>query len=59
MDAAMIDAEHHRGLERLYATAPITQWYGTRILISDGQAEVRSGVFARSAISLDPTIGYA
>jgi uncharacterized protein (TIGR00369 family) len=37
----MIDAEHHRSLERLYAAAPITQWYGTRILISDGQAEVR------------------
>src|SRR5262245_9219858 len=37
----MIDAEHHRRLERLYAAAPITQWYGTRILIGDGQTEVR------------------
>jgi uncharacterized protein (TIGR00369 family) len=37
----MIDAEHHRKLERLYAAAPITQWYGTRILITDGQAEVQ------------------
>lgn len=37
----MIEAEHHRKLERLYAAAPITQWYGSRILISDGQAEVR------------------
>ena len=37
----MIDAEHHRKLERLYAAAPITQWHGTHILITDGQAEVR------------------
>ncbi|HEV8316131.1 MAG TPA: PaaI family thioesterase [Vicinamibacterales bacterium] len=37
----MTDAEHHRKLERLYAAAPVSQWYGTRISINDGQAEVR------------------
>ena len=37
----MSDAEHHRRLERLYATARVTQWYGATIAISDGEAEVR------------------
>jgi uncharacterized protein (TIGR00369 family) len=37
----MTDAEHHRKLERLYAAAPISQWYGATIAIGDGQAEVR------------------
>jgi uncharacterized protein (TIGR00369 family) len=37
----MSDTEHYRKLERLYAAAPISQWYGTRITIADGQAEVR------------------
>ena len=32
--------EHYRKLERLYASAPITQWYGSRIRVSDGEAEV-------------------
>lgn len=35
------DAEHHRRLERLYASAPITQWFGTRLEVGDGEAEVR------------------
>jgi uncharacterized protein (TIGR00369 family) len=34
-------ADHHRRLERLYASAPITQWYGARISVADGEAEVR------------------
>ena len=37
----MTDAEHHRKLERLYAAAPISQWYGATIAIADGRAEVR------------------
>jgi uncharacterized protein (TIGR00369 family) len=37
----MSDTEHYRKLERLYASAPITQWFGTRITVADGQAEVR------------------
>ena len=37
----MTDAEHHRKLERLYAAAPVSQWYGASIAIADGQAEVR------------------
>ena len=37
----MTDAEHYRKLERLYAAAPVTRWYGATIAISDGQAEVR------------------
>jgi len=36
-----IDTEHHRKLERLYASAPVTQWYGAAIQVSDGAAEVR------------------
>jgi uncharacterized protein (TIGR00369 family) len=38
------DAEHHRKLERLYAAAPVSQWYGATIAISDGQAEVRLAI---------------
>lgn len=37
----MTDAEHYRKLERLYAAAPISQWYGATIAIAEGQAEVR------------------
>ncbi|HZN04010.1 MAG TPA: PaaI family thioesterase [Candidatus Polarisedimenticolia bacterium] len=37
----MIDPEHHRRLERMYVSAPVTQWYGAAIGISDGAAEVR------------------
>ncbi len=37
----MIDADHYRKLERLYAAAPVSQWYGASITIADGQAEVR------------------
>jgi uncharacterized protein (TIGR00369 family) len=37
----MTDTEHHRKLERLYAAAPVSQWYGATISITDGQAEVR------------------
>jgi uncharacterized protein (TIGR00369 family) len=36
--------EHHRKLERLYESAPVSQWYGARITIADGQAEVRFDV---------------
>jgi len=35
------DAGHFRRLERLYASAPVTQWFGTRIQVGDGEAEVR------------------
>lgn len=35
------DPDHHRKLERLYASAPVTQWYGAAIHIDDGAAEVR------------------
>jgi uncharacterized protein (TIGR00369 family) len=35
------DAEHYRKLERLYAAAPVTQWYGAAIAIAEGEAEVR------------------
>jgi uncharacterized protein (TIGR00369 family) len=37
----MSDEEHYRKLERLYAAAPISQWYGTHITVSDGRSEVR------------------
>src|SRR5215210_6262446 len=35
------DTEHYRKLERLYAAAPVSQWYGAAIAIAQGQAEVR------------------
>jgi len=35
------DSDHHRKLEHLYASAPVTQWYGAAITVADGQAEVR------------------
>src|SRR5262245_65921178 len=33
--------EHHRKLERMYESAPVSRWYGVRASISDGRAEVR------------------
>lgn len=38
------DEKHHRKLEHLYASAPVTQWYGASITVGDGQAEVRFAV---------------
>ena len=35
------DTEHHRKLERLYAAAPISQWFGSSIVVSEGRADVR------------------
>jgi uncharacterized protein (TIGR00369 family) len=40
-DDSVTDAEHYRKLERLYAAAPVSQWYGATIAIAEGQAEVR------------------
>ena len=40
----MTEAEHHRRLERLYAAAPVTQWYGAALRVDDGRAEVRQTV---------------
>jgi uncharacterized protein (TIGR00369 family) len=40
----MADDEHHRKLERLYAAAPISGWYGATIAIADGRSEVRIAV---------------
>jgi uncharacterized protein (TIGR00369 family) len=37
----MTDEEHYRKLERMYAAAPVSKWFGTRATISDGQAEIR------------------
>jgi uncharacterized protein (TIGR00369 family) len=37
----LTDDEHHRRLERLYAAAPVSRWYGATIAIADGRAEVR------------------
>jgi uncharacterized protein (TIGR00369 family) len=34
-------ADHFRRLERMYASAPITQWHGSAIRIEQGEAEVR------------------
>jgi uncharacterized protein (TIGR00369 family) len=36
--------EHYRKLERAYASAPVTQWYGATIRIDAGSAEVRVAV---------------
>src|SRR5262245_56398621 len=33
--------EHHRKLERMYESAPVSRWYGVRIAIEDGRAEVK------------------
>ena len=38
------DSEHHRRLERLYAAAPVTRWYGSTLRVDDGRAEVRLAV---------------
>jgi uncharacterized protein (TIGR00369 family) len=34
-------ADHFTKLERLYAAAPVTTWYGSTIQIDDGRATVR------------------
>jgi acyl-coenzyme A thioesterase PaaI-like protein len=39
--SGVTDAEHYHKLERLYAAAPISQWYGATIAVAEGQAEVR------------------
>jgi uncharacterized protein (TIGR00369 family) len=44
VDSGVTDAEHQRKLERLYTTAPVSQWYGATIAIADGQAEVRLAI---------------
>jgi uncharacterized protein (TIGR00369 family) len=37
----VIDAEHHRKLERAYKNAPVSRWYGVSARIEDGEAEIR------------------
>jgi uncharacterized protein (TIGR00369 family) len=37
----MPNSEHYKKLKHLYETAPISEWYGVRITITDGEAEVR------------------
>lgn len=32
--------QHHRGLERAYAAAPITRWMGTAVRVGDGVATI-------------------
>ena len=39
-----IDAEHYRKLERMYAYAPVTQWYGATIHVDDGTSQVEIAV---------------
>ena len=41
MGSCVTDAEHYHKLERLYAAAPISQWFGATIAVAEGQAEVR------------------
>jgi acyl-coenzyme A thioesterase PaaI-like protein len=64
------DETHYRRLEQLYATAPVTAWFGSSIRILDGQASVRIPVrpeFHHAAgavhgsvyIALTAEIGYA
>ena len=36
-----MDDAHHRKLERLYEAAPISKWFGSTIVIADGESEVR------------------
>jgi uncharacterized protein (TIGR00369 family) len=36
-----MDSDHYRRLEHLYASAPVSQWYGSAIQIDDGRADVR------------------
>jgi uncharacterized protein (TIGR00369 family) len=40
----MTDAEHYRKLERAYAGAPVSQWYGATVSVADGRAEVRFAI---------------
>lgn len=39
--AAAPGASHLRCLQRLYREAPVSRWYGSRIEVGDGAAEVR------------------
>jgi uncharacterized protein (TIGR00369 family) len=40
----MIDDDHYRKLERAYAAAPVSQWYGASVSVGDGRAEVRFAI---------------
>jgi uncharacterized protein (TIGR00369 family) len=37
----MHDEEHFGKLERMYAVAPVNRWFGPKMTVSDGAAEVR------------------
>lgn len=37
----MAEDAHYRKLEHLYATAPVTRWFGAGIKVTDGEAAVR------------------
>ena len=40
----MTDSEHYRKLERLYAGAPVSHWFGSSIAIAEDRAEVTIAV---------------
>ena len=40
----MTDEEHYRKLERAYAGAPVSQWYGSTVSVADSRAEVRFAI---------------
>jgi uncharacterized protein (TIGR00369 family) len=37
----VVEDSHYRRLEHLYASAPVTQWFGAAISVTDGHATVR------------------
>lgn len=57
----MTDPEHYRKLERLYAAVPVSQWYGATTTVAEDTLlhGAFRGVFTRSTIALDRSIGYA
>lgn len=53
--------EHYRKLERAYARAPVSVWFGSTVTIGDGQAEVRIPVkpeFCHAAGSVHGSIYF-
>jgi len=57
----LVDPVHYRKLEQLYASAPITRWYGAGIEIADGEATVRipiRGEFLHAAAAVHGSVYF-
>ena len=52
----MENHEHFRKLERMYATAPINEYYQPRLKVSAGSAELEIQVQEKFSMRLEPSM---